>query len=76
MAPQRKGILPGLAGLPGVLDMCYDAIDVIWVMNAPPAPTLHVFQRRAGIVIPTLVVPKDPAIALSHPGELRDAIGQ
>jgi hypothetical protein len=60
------------------LEPCVDGstVDMLGVMNFLPSPALHLFERGAGIVVPALVVPVDPARLVGSPGELTDVIGK
>jgi len=73
-AAQRECVLPRLARVPGALDARDGSAHMIGVMNLAPAPALHLLQRRAGVFVPTPVVPVDPALCVGHPGELRQGI--
>ena len=46
------------------------ALDVVGVMHLLPAPALHLFQRRAGVIEPAPAVPVDPTLSVGHPREL------
>ena len=75
-ATQRKGVLPRFAAVPGFLDACDHAVDVIRVMHALPTPALHLLQRRTRVVVPAPVVPEDPSCRVRHPGELTHVVGE
>src|SRR3954470_3969021 len=76
LAPQGKRIFPGLAGIQRLGKSSDNPIDKIGIMYALPAPALHVLKGCAGIVIPTLVIPEDPAGFVRHPSQLRNTIGK
>src|ERR1700685_1339370 len=44
-------------------------------MHALPSPALHLLRRRAGVIVPPLVVPEDESIGTGHPRELRYGVG-
>src|SRR5262249_41683499 len=48
----------------------------IGVMYRLPAPTLHLFRGGAGVFIPALVVPVDPAVGSGCPAQLWNRIGE
>src|SRR5688500_7663827 len=53
-----------------------DPIEVVGMMDFLPSPSLHLFEGRTCIFVPTPVVPKDPSRGIGHPGELRHMVGQ
>ena len=69
-AAQRERVLPRLAAVPRLLDALHNALDVVGVMHLLPAPALHLFQRRAGVIEPAPAVPVDPTLSVGHPREL------
>ena len=75
-AAQGEGVFPGLAGFPGALDAFHHPVHMRGVVDGGPAPPLHLLEGGAGVVVPALVVPEDPARGVSHPGELRDVVGE
>src|SRR5690349_7021901 len=58
LAPERERIFPWLAGPESDLQAFDHSSDFIRVMHFLPAPALHLFERRAGVIIPSVVVPK------------------
>lgn len=52
-----------------------DSVDVVRVMNFVPVPTSQFFHRKSGIVTPSLIVPRYPSFTVTHPGELRNIVG-
>jgi hypothetical protein len=59
-----------------VFDALDDTVDMVGMMNFLPSPALHLFERGAGIVVPTFVVPVDPARLVGGPGKLTDVVGK
>ena len=59
--------------MPNALD---DTIYVLGMVHLLPAPTLHVFEGRSRVVMPTLIVPVNPALGIGGPGELADVVGE
>jgi hypothetical protein len=53
-----------------------DARGVVRVMHARPAAGLDVGHAHAGVIEPALVEPEDRAVAVGHPGELGDVVGE
>jgi hypothetical protein len=49
---------------------------MVWVVNLRPAPSLHLFERCTGEVVPALVVPVNGTVRVGHPYELRDGVGK
>ena len=45
-------------------------------MHELPAPALHLGRRRAAVLVPTPVVPKDVAIGVSPPAQHREIVGE
>ncbi len=76
VSPERKRVVEGYAGLEGRLPARDDAIDFVGIVNALPTPAFHLLGRCAGVVVPALVVPEDPAVGPGHPGELRNTVGE
>lgn len=58
-----------------MLDAFDDPVDMVGMVDLAPAPAHHFLGRRAGIFVPALVVPVDPAVLVGHPGELGQRIG-
>lgn len=75
-ASERKRVFPRLARIERMPDFPNHPVDVIWMMDFLPAPTLHFLKRRAGVIKPTLIVPVNPTRGVGHPGELAHVIGK
>ena len=73
---QRECVLPGRPGLEALADPLHHTVDVIGMVHLLPAPPLHLFERRAGVVVPALVVPVDPTRPVGGPGKLTDVVGK
>src|SRR5262245_27752321 len=73
---QRKRILPRCAAFKTLFDALDDAINMVRVMDFLPAPTLHLFRGRSGVIVPAFVVPVDPAGMVRGPCKLADVIGK
>src|SRR6185295_13629413 len=76
LAPQWKGILPRFAGGKGLFDAFHYAPDLIGMVGLLPSPALHLLQSCAGVVVPPIVVPKNIAFVVRHPGQLRYRVCQ
>lgn len=75
-AAQRKGHLERLAGPQrGGPSLEHSGQD-IGVVNRLPAPAHHFFGCGAGVIVPPLVIPEQPAVGIGHPGQVRYRIGQ
>ena len=46
------------------------------VVDALPTPSLHLLQRRPGVVVPATVVPIYVAVRFGHPCQRRDRLSQ
>jgi hypothetical protein len=68
LTSQGKRIFPWDAGREGRFNSFDDSTDFVRMMDFLPAPTLHVFERGAGIVVPAIIVPKDVTLTIRHPG--------
>ncbi len=75
-ALQGKRILPRLAAGEGAAEARLDPIEVVGVVDGPPAPALHRLEGGAGVVVPALIVPDDRAVGLGDPGELGQRFGK
>jgi hypothetical protein len=53
-----------------------DTIYMLGMVNLLPVPTLHIFEGRSCVVVPTLVVPVNPTTGVGGPGELADVVGE
>ena len=74
-APQRKDILPRLTAFDRLLEPVGYPLHHRRVVHGLPAPACHLLGGRARVVMPTLVVPVDRAVRLSHPGKVGDVVG-
>src|SRR4029077_5913784 len=75
-ATQRKGVFPRRPAFKTFSDAPDDAVDMLRVVYLLPTPTLHVFKSRTGIVMPSFVIPVNPAVLVGGPGELADVVGE
>src|SRR5262249_36312947 len=75
-AAQRECVLPGRTVLEALPDTPDDALDMIGMVNFLPAPSLHFLERRPRVVMPTFVLPVDPARRISGPCKLTDVVGE
>ena len=76
LASQRKSVLPRLSRIPRMLEACHHAIDVIGMVHLFPSPALHLFDCRARVIQPTLVVPENPTVRIGHPDQLGHIVRQ
>src|SRR6516162_841769 len=76
LAAQRKGIFPRLSCVKGDFDTFDYSAHFIRVMNFLPTPSLHLFERRAGVIVPAIIVPKNVSFLVCHPCKLRNGIGE
>ena len=53
-----------------------DTFDMFGMVHLLPAPTLHLFETGAGIVVPTFVVPVYRAGRVGSPSELTNVVGK
>ena len=56
-AAQGKRVLPGVPVSKLLPDVRDDTMEMVGMVQLLPSPPLHLFMRRSGIVVPTLVVP-------------------
>src|SRR4029077_2259604 len=73
---QRECVLPRCSGFKALLNPMYNPINMFGMVHFLSAPALHFFKRRAGVVVPSFVVPIDPALLVGGPGKLTDVVGQ
>src|SRR5271165_4144676 len=53
-----------------------DMWQYLWIVHALPAPPFHLRRISAGVFIPAVIVPEDPAVWFGHPGQLGNGISQ
>src|ERR1043166_2186336 len=68
-------VLPGLAARDGSIPTLEHTLEVGRVMGLLPAFLLQLSQSEAGVLRPAAIEPKTLALAVSHPGHLRDVFG-
>src|ERR1039458_311068 len=66
---QGKGHLERCAGGNGSLPTLQHAGQGLRIVDALPAPALHLFGGGAGVFIPPPVVPRDIPVAIGPPSE-------
>src|SRR5580765_3932289 len=75
LASEWKSVFPALARFRRPLDARRNAVDVIGMMKGLPTPIPHFLEGRAGIVVPTPIIPGRIAKAVADPRQLGNVIG-
>ena len=73
-SPQREHHVEGLAAGDRCLPALEDGGQDLGVVDALPAPALHLLRGGARVLVPATVVPEDVAVGRRHPHELRDGV--
>ena len=74
--PEEETCPPRGAGFEASSNALDDTIYMLGMGDLLPAPTLHIFERRSCVVVPTLVVRVNPTTGVGGPGELADVVGE
>src|SRR5262249_48054554 len=69
-------IFPDFSCRKTTTNLLHYPFHMVGMMHFLPSPPLHVLQVGSGIVVPALIVPKNPAGLVRHPGKLGDIIGK
>ncbi|GAO53758.1 hypothetical protein NMD1_00764 [Novosphingobium sp. MD-1] len=73
---QGKRVFPFAPGGDVPCELFTDTFKMIGVLDSSPPPALHVLEPGAGVVVPSAVVPVQPAIGRRDPRQLRNVVRQ
>src|SRR5205809_5894963 len=76
MTAKRKSVFPRFASGKGDLDALDYSTYLVGMVNLLPTPSLHLFKCSARVLVPAIVVPEDVTLAIGHPRELWDGVGE
>ena len=71
-AAYQERVFPDDARFDAVLEVLRHPIDFIRVLDTFPAPALHVTKIRVRVIEPPLIIPKDIALGVHDPRQLRN----